>query len=156
MIIRCHALDERGHLPPSCARTGVAGARNASPHLEWSDTPPGTHSLVLTIVDLHPIANGWVHWLVVDIPAGTAGLAGGASGQSMPSGASELRNTFGTAGYGGPQPPPGSGPHEYRMTVYALDVPGLPLPPDAALRHVERAMKGHILGEASVSGWFER
>jgi phosphatidylethanolamine-binding protein (PEBP) family uncharacterized protein len=42
-------------------------AGNVSPPLEWEDTPQGTRSFALTLVDIHPIARNYVHWLVADI-----------------------------------------------------------------------------------------
>jgi hypothetical protein len=39
----------------------------------------------------------------------------------------ELNNTFGNLGYGGPQPPRGSGPHDYEVALYALTVNSLAL-----------------------------
>ena len=89
----------------------AAGGQNRSLPFQWHDAPEGTRSFALSIVDPHPVANNWVHWLVIDIPAETGELRGGASGREMPPGARELRNGFGQAGYGGPQPPPGSGDH---------------------------------------------
>jgi len=129
-----------------------AGGRNVSLPLEWGQPPEETASLALETVDLD--ADQWIHWLVVDIPPGVTGLAAGASGAGMPKGSRELTNTFGKAGWDGPQPP--SGVHEYRSTVYALDVDTLPLDDDATLADFHQAIHGHVLGSASLSGTFER
>lgn len=74
----------------------------------------------------------------------------------MPKGARELRNTFGFLGYGGPQPPSGLGRHEYRLTMYALDVASLDLPADVSLGAFEKAAAAHSLGTAEVSGFYAR
>ena len=136
--------------------TPAAGGRNTSIPLEWRLAPSETNSFVVEVVDLHPIAHGWVHWLVADIPASTAALAAGASGRSMPEGARELANTFGRAGWGGPQPPQGSGPHDYRTTVLALDVSNLGLPVGTSIDQLQESIRGHVLASASIIGTFER
>jgi phosphatidylethanolamine-binding protein (PEBP) family uncharacterized protein len=42
---------------------------NVSPALSWTGAPRGTRSFALSMVDRHPVADGYLHWLVVDIPA---------------------------------------------------------------------------------------
>ncbi|WP_267284638.1 hypothetical protein [Klebsiella pneumoniae] len=44
------------------------------------------------------------------------------------------RNDFGYAGFGGACPPAGDKPHRYRFTVWALDVPTLPVDAGASGR----------------------
>jgi len=136
--------------------TVAAGGRNLSVPLEWRLAPPGTRSFAVEVVDLHPVAHGWLHWLVIDIPPSSSGLPGGASGQSMPAGAHELANTAGRAGWGGPQPPVGSGAHVYRFTVFALDTASLPLSARASLDEFQNAARQHVLASAMVTGTFER
>ncbi len=142
-------------IPKHNARAG-AGGEDLSIPLAWSGAPADTASFAIAMVDVHPIARGFVHWLVTDVPAHPASLPEGASGSSMPAGAVEHRNDFGSIGYGGPQPPPGSGPHDYRTTVYALDVAHLDVPPGSSLATVERGMAGHVLAEARLTGTYER
>ena len=140
-------------IPARCARP-AAGGQNVSIPLKWSGAPPGTKSFALSIVDHNPVARMWVHWMVINIPAGRPSLSEGASGRDMPPGSVELANSFGEAGYGGPQPPEGSGPHAYVVTVYALNVARLDLGPHAALAGFKEALKGKTLGKASITGYF--
>ena len=107
---------------------------------------PGRKSFALTIIDPHPVAHNWVHWLVMDIPGDATSLAEGASGKKMPPGAVELKNSWGELSYGGPQPPKGTGDHPYVVTLYALSVPKLDLKPTAGWAELKQAMEGKILG----------
>ena len=95
--------------------------------------------------------------MTADIPFNLRLIAEGASGtDAMPAGAREMDNTYGENGYGGPAPPPGSGPHPYVATVYALNVEKLSLPKDVSLARFLREIDGKVIGEASVTGYFER
>ncbi len=146
-----------GPIPAKHAMKAVRGGENRSIEVQWSGAPAGTQSFVLAYIDRHPIARGWVHWLVVNIPATASQLPEGASGSRMPLGALELPNSFGTPGYGGPQPPPGSGSHKYEASLYALSVPELAnIVEKASWADVQKAMEGKILGQAAVFGTFER
>lgn len=108
---------------------------NVSPELHWHGAPAATKSFALSVYDPDaPTGSGWWHWYVVNIPAGTTALARGAGksdGSKLPAGAIQIKTDFGTPGYGGPCPPAGSKPHRYVVTVYALKVPKLDVPPDA-------------------------
>ena len=102
------------------------------------------------------MARNWVHWLVIDLPGNASSLAEGASGKKMPMGAVELQNSFGDVGYGGPQPPKGTGDHPYVCTVYALSVPKLDLGKNTNLGAFQAALKGKVLGQASLTGYYGR
>ncbi len=134
----------------------AAGGHNVSIPLKWTGAPEGTKSFALTIVDQHPIAHKWAHWMVINIPPDVTSLPEGASGKNMPPAALEMQNSFGDMGYGGPQPPRGTGPHQYVVTVYALKVPRLDLKPDTTLSGFQDAIKGNVLEEASITGLFEQ
>ncbi len=134
----------------------AAGGENISPPLRWEGVPAGTRSLVLICVDTHPVARNWMHWVVINIPPSVQELPEGASGRAMPPGAQELINSYGFKGYGGPQPPPGTGAHPYHFILYALDVEKLPISDRPAFKEVERAVAGHLLDKASFVGYYER
>ncbi len=134
----------------------AAGGKNLSIPLSWKDVPPETKSLALSIVDPHPVAQNWVHWLVINISPAANALVEGASGHKMPSGSVELQNSFGEIGYGGPQPPKGSGVHPYVITLYALGVEKLDLRPSTSLATFKKAIAGKVIKEASITGKYER
>jgi Raf kinase inhibitor-like YbhB/YbcL family protein len=155
MQISSAAFPDGGKIPVQYVMPG-AGGRNLSVPLHWADAPPGTRSFALAMVDPHPVARNWVHWLVINIPPDAVSLSEGASGKSLPAGAVELQNSFGDRGYGGPQPPRGSGDHPYVFTLYALSVPRVALGRDARLAAFQQALQGNTLATATVTGYFGR
>jgi Raf kinase inhibitor-like YbhB/YbcL family protein len=155
MQLASSAFKDGDKIPKQYVMPG-AGGQNVSVPLTWEGPPAGTQSFALSMVDPHPVAHNWVHWLVINLPAGAHALAPGASGRQLPAGAVELQNSFGRTGYGGPQPPPGSGDHPYVFTLYALSVPRLDLPPGASLGAFQQALAGKVLGQASLTGYYGR
>jgi Raf kinase inhibitor-like YbhB/YbcL family protein len=155
MQLTSSAFKDGGKIPQQYVMPG-AGGQNLSLPLTWSGAPAGTKSFALSIVDPHPVARNWVHWLVTDIPGDTASLAEGASGKKMPQGAVELKNSWGEAAYGGPQPPKGTGDHPYVVTLYALSVPRLEVKPAASLAQFKQALEGKILASAIITGYYGR
>jgi Raf kinase inhibitor-like YbhB/YbcL family protein len=155
MQISSSAFQDGGKIPVKYVRPG-AGGQNVSVPLTWSGAPLDTQSFALSVVDPHPVANNWVHWLVIDIPKGTTSIPEGASGQNLPAGAVELQNSFGKPGYGGPQPPPGSGDHPYVFTLYALKVSKVELPKNANLAAFKQTLEGKTLATATITGYFGR
>lgn len=146
-------FQDQGAIP---ARHTCQGA-DISPALAWKGAPAGTKSFALIEDDPDapdPAApqTTWVHWVVYDIPAGVNALAEDAS-KHMPAGSRDGLNDWKRPGYGGPCPPIGR--HRYFHKLYALDVvlPDLARPTKAAL---EAAMRGHVLGQATLIGTYEK
>jgi len=133
-----------------------AGGKNISVPLVWRNAPSGTKSFALSMVDPHPVAQNWVHWLVINIPATVSSFEEGASKKKMPHGPVELKNSFGDIGYGGPQPPKGTGDHPYVFTLYALNVEKLDLGTNVSLSAFKKALDGKILGTATITGKYGR
>lgn len=157
MYVTSSAFTEGDTIPARFASRRVPGGTDASIPLAWEGEPAGTASYVLELIDHHPVAKGFVHWLVIDIPGSTHELPEGASRTAaMPAGAIELGNTGGRAGYAGPNPPAGSGAHDYEARIIALDVPRLGLHADATLAEVQAVVRAHELADASVTGYFEQ
>lgn len=155
MELKSSAFADGDKIPQKYVMPG-AGGQNLSLPLQWSGAPDGTKSFALSIVDPHPVANNWVHWLVINLPPDTSNLAEGASGKKMPAGALELNSSWRKPGYGGPQPPPGTGDHPYVVTVYALKVDKLDLKPATDLAGFQKALEGKVLDSAKITGYYGR
>src|SRR5690606_38921728 len=117
------------------------------------------------------------HWVLVDLPADAREIAagshssevtpGGKSAPQAPGGARHGVNDY-TAwfagdesmagdyhGYDGPCPPWNDTlVHRYVFTLYALDIDKLPLQGKFTGQQARDAIKGHVLGEASVTGLY--
>jgi Raf kinase inhibitor-like YbhB/YbcL family protein len=152
MQVTSSAFSNGARIPAEYAKPPFPGGANVSPPLSWSGEPSSTGSFAIAMIDVNPVARGWVHWLVADIPAGVMSLPAGASGRGMPLGAVELTTTFGSPGYGGPVPPRGTGDHRYEITVYALDIGHAQLPSSSTFPEFQRAIAGHVLTQATISG----
>ena len=126
-----------------------------SPPLKWSDAPAGTKSFALICDDPDAPSGTWVHWVVYGLPATTTELKEKVPpSETLPNGAKQGVNDFNKVGYGGPCPP-GDKPHRYFFKIYALDTE-LSLKPRATRKDLLTAMEGHILGEGSVMGTYQR
>ena len=136
---------------------GCSG-KNVSPPLQWSGAPVGTKSFALTVYDPDaPTGSGWWHWIVYNVPASVTELPLGAGdGGRLPAGAVQARTDFGTAGYGGPCPPPGDRPHHYVFTVYALKTEKLDVPANASAALVAFSINANKLASASITASYGR
>ncbi|MDN0074199.1 YbhB/YbcL family Raf kinase inhibitor-like protein [Crenobacter sp. SG2303] len=135
---------------------GCVGS-NRSPALSWQNPPTGTKSFALTLYDPDAPGKGWWHWVVFDLPANSRGLPTGAgSGTDLPAGARQGRNDFGETGYGGACPPEGDVPHRYVLTVYALKVAHIALPPDASPSKFALLFEQNALAKTSLTARYGR
>ncbi len=132
--------------------------RDISPPLSWSSLPAGTRSLALIVED--PDAPDpkaprmtWIHWVLYNIPAETAGLMENTAAGNLPADTLEGLNDWGRTRYGGPCPPVGR--HRYFFKLYALDaeLPDLNQPNKEKLL---QAMQNHILDQAELIGTYQR
>ncbi|WP_232470522.1 MULTISPECIES: YbhB/YbcL family Raf kinase inhibitor-like protein [Methylococcus] len=152
LIITSDAFPPDGRIP----RKYTCDGDDISPPLSWSGLPAGTRSLVLIVDD--PDAPDpkaprmtWVHWVLYNLPPAVPGLPEAV--QSLPAGTLQGLNDWKRTGYGGPCPPIGR--HRYFHKLYALDtvLPDLHRPDKAKL---EQAMAGHVLGQATLIGTYQR
>ncbi|USE36720.1 YbhB/YbcL family Raf kinase inhibitor-like protein [Endozoicomonas sp. SCSIO W0465] len=129
--------------------------KNRSPELRWNNIPEGTKSFAVTMYDPDvPTSSGWWHWVVINIPGNVQSLplnAGSEGGKNLPEGASMLKNDYGFKGYGGACPPPNSAPHNYRITVYALDIPNLDINSNATPAMADFYILQHTLAKAVLT-----
>jgi hypothetical protein len=131
---------------------------NSSPALSWSQLPKNTKSLALIVDDPDapdPAAPKmtWVHWVLYNIPPTVMELPKSIAESDLPSGTQQGKNDWQKTGYGGPCPPIGR--HRYFHKLYALDIelPDLHHPDKSQL---EKAMAGHIIGQAELIGTYQR
>lgn len=106
----------------------TADGDGVSPPLQWQGVPAGAASLVLIVEDADaPTPRPLVHAILVDLPAEDGALAEGAlkspdhEGQHLHQG----RNSFLSAGWLPPDPPPGHGQHRYAFQVFAIGPVGV-------------------------------
>ncbi len=145
------AFQPEGNIPKKFTCDGP----DVSPALSWSEPPAGTQSLALIMDDPDAPVGTWVHWVLFNLPADAGQLAENiAKERELPNGTRQGTNDFKKIGYGGPCPPPGPA-HRYFFKLYALDTK-LNLHPGATKADLERAMRGHIRGQAELLGRYQR
>jgi Raf kinase inhibitor-like YbhB/YbcL family protein len=137
---------------------GVHGD-NLSPALQWDGVPPETKSLALTLYNPDaPTGSGFWHWVVVNIPVDTRSLpqnAGKADGSLLPAGAVQLRNDYGTVGYGGMAPPRGGKAHRYIFRIQAIRADHLAV--DASATNAVARLMTHLneIDSATYTGLYQ-
>lgn len=125
-----------------------------SPPLSFMDIPESARSLVLIMDDIDvpksSRADGlWNHWLLWNIPPHCKGL-----GENVQPPGVCGRTTGGETEYQPPCPPEGA--HRYVFRLYALDIM-LDLKYEKTRRDsLLKAMQGHILAEANLTGRYQR
>ncbi len=137
------------------ARYTCDGA-NVSPPLSWSGIPEGTKSFALVCYDPDAPRGVFHHWAIFDLPGDRDALREGIAKGAQTEDGRQAVNDFGEAGYRGPCPPPGHRLHHYHFDLFALPIPRLDLPPDAACRDVLTAARKTALGTATLIGLYSR
>ncbi len=169
----------------------MAFSDNLNPHLTWSEAPAGTRSFALLCVDtevptvmadvnqadrsidIDQPRQDFIHWVMIDIPAGVSEIGAGSCANGVVSGGK--RNPDGPPGtrqgindytgfmgdgdyygYDGPCPPWNDlRMHRYHFRLYALDIGRLPIAEQRfTAAEVSKAMDGHVLASAEVSGTY--
>jgi Raf kinase inhibitor-like YbhB/YbcL family protein len=147
-------------VPPSMVFNGTLGSvcigGNMSPELKWTKAAPWLRSYAVVTYD---VTANFTHWGVYNIPPDVTELPAnaGVATSSYP----QITDDAGNVGYAGPCPPPDivpNGIHRYLFTVYALDTkldlpafpPGFPAPAETLFR----AMIGHVIETATITGLF--
>jgi len=128
--------------------------KNISPPLAWAGVPSNAKSLVLIADDPDAPVGTWVHWVVFNIPSAVRELPEAiAPIETLPTGGTQGKSSFGKIGYGGPCPP--SGAHRYFFKIYALDTE-LNLRSASTKDDVVKAMDGHVIAEGQLMGKYQR
>lgn len=141
------AFENGGELDP-CFTADEEDA--VAPPLEWTTPPPGALELALVVED--PDAPGDApacHWLVWGLAAQLGKLMEGEVPPRV--GKNSHRNSEWLL----PEPPHEDGAHDYVFQLFALDLP-LTLMPGATREELVKAMEGHIVGVAVLSGTYAR
>lgn len=136
-----------GALPPRHA----GGDQDLSPALEWTGVPDATAELALLCEDPDAPKPPFIHWVLAGIDPATRHFEEG----DVPDGVLEGINSFGEAGWAGPQPQPGDPAHHYVFTLFALDRK-LGLDGDITASQLRKAMNGKVLAEGRLAATFRR
>jgi Raf kinase inhibitor-like YbhB/YbcL family protein len=138
-----------GAIPNAHACSGT----NVSPAMSWNNPPSGSMGFAVVFTDT---SINLIHSMLYDISAGTSSLPENIAKVAQPSIPMGSKQTLAydnsTRGYLGPCPP---NTHNYRFTVYALDVsvlPGLTL--NSTKAQVQAAIGSHTLGAANLLGTY--
>ena len=144
MRLTSDAFSDGGEIPRECGYKNG----NEKPELVLTEIPKGTMSLALIMDDpdaMGAVGKVWVHWVMWNIRSNTAAIdndyANGTEGMT----------DSGEVGYGGPAPPDKR--HTYVLKLYALNNT-LDLPKESTKAEVEKAMEGHILEQATLTGTY--
>jgi len=168
MDIRSNVFDNGGKLPAGCTATGG----NQFPGIVWRLSPPNTKTFALTVIDKNYSGNKtisewgnvtlppkeklkggeYAHLVLINIPASERSLNKETDFGTILTGTVA---EFGQKGdvYAGPNPPPGTGVHDYEFKVYALDNE-LKLKSSDTLAEFQKAISGHVLATAAIVGRF--
>ncbi len=147
------AFRHNGRIPPKYTCDG----KDVSPDLSWTAPPTGAVQLALICDDPDAPRGNFTHWVLYALPAGRRSLPEAVpTSDTLPKlgNAKQGRNSFDAIGYRGPCPPKGPA-HRYRFRLYALNA-ALNLPPGLQRGELEKAMKGHILGQTELVGLYSR
>ncbi len=129
------------------------GGQSVSPPLAWTEGPAGTLSYAIVMRDLD-YQNGFLHWVMWDIPAASMSLPEGVEqvyAPSTPAGSHQAPFNPGTIGYYGPCSP--NSVNTYEITVYALDVATVPgLTSQSTKTEAEAAILDAAIASTTLSG----
>ena len=144
MRLTSDAFSDGGEIPRECGYKNG----NEKPELVLPEIPKGTMSLALIMDDpdaMGAVGKVWVHWVMWNIRSNTATIGNDSANGT------EGMTDFGEVGYGGPAPPDKR--HTYVLKLYALNNT-LDLPKESTKAEVEKAMEGHILEQATLTGTY--
>ena len=139
------AFNDGDDIPVKYTKSGD----NINPPLQFLEVPTDTVSLAL-IIDSNDNEDNFTHWMLWNIPSHISEI----NEDDTVDEAIEGYNDYTRQGYTGPNPLTDD-EHEYHFKVYALDTE-LELDDDSTRDKLEKAMAGHILDEAVLTGIFTK
>ena len=142
MIITTSSFNNNGMIPPEFTCEGD----NINPDISIESMPAGAESMALVIEDIDAAQGSFIHWLVFNIPVSSA-----IEQNSVPG--TQARNDSRGNDYYGPCPAVGT--HRYVFTLYALDAM-LDLPEGTGHEAVRKALAGHTLEKAEITGKYKK
>ena len=147
------AFSDGGEIPRECGYKHG----NKVPPLKIDCAYTRIKSLALIMDDpdaMGAVGKVWVHWVIWNISPGALKILEdeGYKSQTVDILQSDYGMTdFGEVGYGGPAPPDKR--HTYVFKLYALDS-WLDLPEGSTKSELEKAMEGHIIEQATLTGTY--
>ena len=152
-VLQSEAFVNNERIPDKYCRGNVSGRENISLPFNWVNPPNDVLSFALIVHD--PDGGNWIHWAVFNIPPNYSEIEENASGKNMPEGSIELNNQFRTFGYGGPEPPRGSGTHGYIATLYALNTGSInDLVVYKSYAEINSILEGKVIAKADITGTY--
>ena len=129
---------------------------NEAPPLKINGITKRIISLALIMDDpdaMEPAGKVWVHWVVWNIEPLSLEHFQAENSQTPEIVFNDKgMNDFGEVGYGGPAPPDKR--HTYVFKLYALDIWLRDLPEGSTKSELEKAMEGHIVDQATLTGTY--
>ena len=144
-------FEDGGEIPRECGYKNG----NKAPILQWEldsgggndlggDDSPASFALIMDDPDaMGAVGKVWVHWGAWNISPDVWEYGPGDAAEGM--------TDFGEVGYGGPAPPDKR--HTYVFKLYALNIE-LDLPDKSTKADVEKAMRGYVLDQATLTGTY--
>ncbi len=139
------AFENNGEIPKKYTCDGA----NINPPLKIENVSSDIKSLALVFDDIDAPRGTYVHWILWNIGPNMNEI----KENSVPEGAVQGTNDFKKRHYGGPCPPGRA--HQYVFGIYALDTP-LNLNHNSTKKDLEKAMEGHIISRAQLTGVYKR
>lgn len=124
----------------------TCAGEDVSPTVTWANVPEGTVEVAIVMTD--PDAEGFVHWVVAGLDPALGTVPEG----SVPAGAIEATNSFGSVGYRGPCPPPDTS-HSYVVEVFAVGQQ-IELPTGTPASDLISAIEASAISVRSLGGRF--
>jgi Raf kinase inhibitor-like YbhB/YbcL family protein len=123
-----------------------------SPPLAWGGVPAGASALALRVQDIDT-PQKFTHWLLFNIDPKTTSLAPG----QVPAGATQAKNSFGNAAYGGPCPPKGAGAHRYVFTLLAMEPQQVTVSDEVSPAELWSTLeRSSVLAKGVLTGTYQR